>query len=223
MKKIIVVDDEEKYLNMLKDILENNDYEVETFIDALDAYEYLKYQHCDLVITDLLMKDVSGFQLVQLIRQFNTEVPIIILTGSEDDENELNGLKLQIDDYIRKPFNIDIFLVRVSKAINKEVSDSNTTCLISVNDNVKIDLKRRAVTKDGVEIHLTRREFDLLEMFLKNKNKIISRDDIIKITWNEDLRYIDVRTVDVHVKNIRAKLKIMSIQTIYGVGYRWND
>lgn len=223
MKKIVLVEDDVKYSQMVKDILESEHYEVKVYNDPIDAYDALKHQNYDLVITDLMMKEVDGFQLVQLVNRLNMQIPIIILTGNEDDESEVKGLNLHVSDYIRKPFNVDIFLARVNNAFTFKHINTQQNIIYDPTENLKVDLKQRTVFKGDEEIRLTKKEFDLLVLFLNNKNIVLTRDEIVSKVWTDDIRYMDTRTIDVHIKNLRLKLKVYAIQTIYGIGYKWHE
>lgn len=220
----MVVDDDKKYLKMLKEILVNDGYTVEAYSNPLDAYEAAKQREFSLIITDLMMRDVSGFQLAQLINKLNENIPIIILTGNTDDESEIKGLQLDINDYIRKPFNIDIFLARVKMALSKTPNQKKgEKVLTDLAEEITVNLKQRTVTKKDQQVHLTNKEYELLILFLENKNMPLSREDIVKKVWTEEFMYVDSRTIDAHVKNLRAKLDLFAIQTVYGIGYKWNE
>lgn len=222
MKKIAVVEDDINYSIVLKDILESEDYDVDVYNNPLEAYESIKRTRYDLLITDLLMDGLDGFQLIQLIERLRVNLPIIILTSDDKDENEVNGLSMSIRDYIRKPFNIDIFVRRVKLAMEYSKKEEETRIIIDQNENLKIDIGKRRVLKDGVEVHLTRKEFDLLLLLIQNKNNVITREEIVEKFWGGD-GTVATRTIDVHIKNLRLKLKLVSIQTVYRVGYMWNE
>lgn len=222
MRKILVVEDDVRYGNMIHDLLTGENYEVAVYNSPLDAYEAFKSESFDLLVTDLNFREVEGFQFVQLVESLNKGVPIIVSTANTDDDTEIKCLlEPDVCDYIRKPYNLKIFIARINNATNYKYCEEVIAILESESENLTVNLKEHSVIKDNQEIHLTKKEFELVVLLLKNKNAVINRNDMIKNVWAEDIRFLDTRTIDVHIKNLRVKLGVNAIQTIYGVGYKW--
>lgn len=223
--KILVVDDERLLVKGIKFNLENEGYQVDTAFDGLAALEMAAAQEYDLIILDLMMPGMSGLDVCMNIRSHST-VPIIMLTARDEDTDKLIGFEYGADDYVTKPFNILELKARVRALIRRSSMQApqqeTRESLISAG-GLELDLERRSAFKNGREIELTAREFDLVEMLMRSPEKVFSRESLLDLVWGFDYQG-DIRTVDVHVRRIREKLeddpaKPGYIHTKWGVGY----
>lgn len=223
MKKIVLIDDDKDHLMMLEELLKLEDYDVMAFDEGIDALDYVKHNKVDLLISDVVMANFDGLQLVQLLKAHNIDVPIILVTGRNDEKAELQALDLEVVDYIHKPFSNKVFLKRVAKIIAHKDTSVTSKYLYINSANIKFDIEKHYIYKDNELVELSSLETQILYYFMKNKNKVISREEILKYVWNTDKIEIETRVIDVYVMNLRKKLKLSNIQTIYGNGYCLND
>ena len=213
---IVLVEDEKDLNNLIKAYLEKEGYNVISYTNGEDALNNVN-QKAHLWILDIMLgDDISGYDIIKRIRESDDVVPVIFTSARDKDLDKIIGLELGSDDYITKPYSPKELVLRVNKMI-KRVYTKDTQKLIYGNYN--IDINKRIVTKDNVELNLTTLEFDLLYMFLTNKNKQFSRDDILNIIWGNDYFGND-RVVDDLVRRLRKKMPDLKIHTIYGYGYR---
>ncbi len=217
MYRICLVEDEVNLNNLIKSYLERESYEVINFYNGEEAFDYIGKESIHLWILDIMLGDnISGYDLIKKIRETNSDVPVIFTSARDQDLDKIIGLELGSDDYITKPYSPKELVLRVNNFIKRIYSKSNEK--ISY-DGYEIDLNKRLVFKQEKEIVLTTLEFDLLIMFLENKNKSFSRDDILKNVWGEDYFGSD-RVVDDLVRRLRKKMPNIHINTLYGFGYR---
>lgn len=217
--KILLVDDEARMRKLVSDFLVRDGYKV---VEAVDGYEavdlFFEQNDFDLVITDIMMPRIDGWELVRQIRQYS-KVPIIMLTAKSDERDELAGFELGVDEYISKPFSPKILVARVGAILRRSgVGDANE---IVEAEGIVIDKGAHIVKVDGREIELSFKEFELLTFFVENKGIALSREKILNSVWNYDY-FGDERTIDTHVKKLRAKMgdKGDLIKTIRGMGYK---
>ncbi len=217
---ILVVDDEKNIVQLAKLYLSSEGYSVESAFNGSEALEKVKSRKPDLVVLDLMMPEVDGWEVCRRLRQ-ESDIPIIILTARGDDVDKIIGLELGADDYITKPFNPRELVARVKAVLRRFNASERPTRRLSVGDIV-IDQDRREVTVDGTPITLRAKEFDLLTAFAKHVGVVLDRERLLNIVWGYE--YIgDSRTIDVHVTWLRDKIsgsKNVRIQTIWGVGYK---
>lgn len=217
MFKISLVEDEVDLANLIKTYLEKAGYEVITFTKGSDAIEYIG-NNVDLWILDIMLgDDVNGYDIIKEIRKNNANVPVIFTSARDQDLDKILGLELGSDDYITKPYSSKELVLRVNniiKRVYKERISNNIEY-----DSYIIDIDKRMVFLDKEEIKMTTLEFDLLLLFLKNKEKSFSREEILNIVWGEDYFGSD-RVVDDLVRRIRKKLPKLNLDAIYGYGYR---
>ena len=222
-KRILVVDDEKLIVKGIRFSLEQDGMEVDTAFDGEEALEYASKKEYDLILLDVMLPKLTGFEVCQQIREFSN-VPIIMLTAKSEDMDKILGLEYGADDYITKPFNILEVKARI-KAIMRRMATKedkeNVDTVITMKD-LKLDRQSRRVFISGEEVNLTTKEFEVLELLLLNPGKVYSRDNLLKIIWGEEYPG-DVRTVDVHIRNIRKKTFPEIIETIKGIGYRLNE
>lgn len=223
MEKILLVDDQDRYRNFLEKIITEEGYEVDAVDNPITAIEYLAKDEYDLVISDLRMKEMDGLRLVGSAKNIQPNIRTIILTGEPDEETEIQSLNDEVDVYIVKEKGMNVILEYIKKVLSRESNPTQKGILRSRNNNIVVNTREHKVYKKDIEVDLTPKEFELLRLLLENKNKILSRDEIIEQIWLVDPTEIEERVVDVHMKNLRDKLGVFSIVTIRGYGYKWNE
>lgn len=224
MSKVLIVDDEKLIVKGLKFSLEQDGMEVDCAYDGEEAIEYAKKTEYDMVLLDVMLPKFDGFEVCQQIREFS-DMPIIMLTAKNDDMDKILGLDYGADDYITKPFNILEVKARIKAIIRrntKKIHDEVKENVIRVK-NLILDMDSRRVFVGEKEINLTAKEFDLLELLLKNPGKVYSREKLLNVVWGYEYPG-DVRTVDVHVRRLREKIEVNAqdpqfVYTKWGVGY----
>ena len=221
--KILVVDDEKLLVKGLKFNLEQEGYQVETAFDGEEAIRLAHDESISLILLDLMLPKVDGFTVCRTIRSFSN-VPIIMVTAKSEDIDKILGLEYGADDYVTKPYNIREVTARV-KAILRRVNPSpkGDKNKIVMAGNIVLDYNFRRLQINDKTIELTSKEFDLLELFLKNPGKVYTRENLLDIAWGFDYPG-DVRTVDVHIRRLREKIEENPaepkyIRTKWGVGY----
>ena len=223
--KILVVDDEKLLVKGIKFNLENEGYQVDAGYDGLEAVELARSGGYDLIILDVMMPELDGFEACMRIREFST-VPIIILTARSEDVDKVIGFDYGADDYITKPFNILELKARI-KAILRRSSKKNGAAESAKNvysvRGLEVEVDSRRVSISGQEVGLTAKEFDLLELLMENAERVYTREELLNTVWGYDYPG-DVRTVDVHVRRLREKIEEVPsepkyIYTKWGVGY----
>ena len=216
---ILVVEDEYDIRELIKEFLTEAGYDVVTAEDGLEALEKFKSFNYNLIILDIMLPKIDGYVLCEIIRK-ESNVPIIMLTALDSEENQLKGFDLNIDDYITKPFSMKVFLKRVEAILRREKKILDDTIIPQeINyKNIKVDTDAFLVFVNGNKIDLTIKEYELLITLLKNRGKVLSRENLLSTIWGYDY-YNDSRVIDTHIKNLRKKLNLDFIETIRGVGY----
>ncbi len=223
-KRVLVVDDEKLIVKGIRFSLEQDGMEVDCAYDGEEALKLATEQPYDMILLDLMLPKMDGFEVCQHIREFST-VPIVMLTAKGDDMDKILGLEYGADDYITKPFNILEVKARI-KAIMRRTSPNQPKkekSKVIENGDLKLDQESRRLFILGREINVTAREFDLLEHLVLNPNKVYSRENLLKLVWGADYPG-DVRTVDVHIRRLREKVEPNPSEpkyvfTKWGVGY----
>ena len=216
MKRIILVEDEKDLNSLIKTYLENAGYEVITYLTGEEAISNIK-QDVHLWILDIMLGgDISGFDLLKSIREINSSMPIIFTSARDKDLDKILGLELGCDDYITKPYSPKELVLRVNNLM-KRVYEKEVKKIIY--EEYVIDIDKRIVCLNDKNLNLTTLEFDLLYMFITNKDKSFSRDDILNNIWGNDY-YGSDRVVDDLIRRLRKKMPKININTIYGYGYR---
>ena len=220
-KKALVVDDEKVIVKGIRYSLEQDGMEVDCAYDGEEALAQAKESHYDIILLDVMLPKLTGFEVCQQIREFST-VPIIMLTAKGDDMDKILGLEYGADDYITKPFNILEVKARI-KAIMRRMQKREAAPSVMVFEDLKINEEYRRVLVKDREINLTSREFEVLELLASAPGKVYSREELLKTIWGEDYQG-DVRTVDVHVRRLREKLERNPsepryVRTKWGTGY----
>ena len=219
MAKILVVDDEAVLVKGIRFNLQQEGYQVETGSDGEQAVELAREGSFDLIILDLMMPKMDGWQVCREIRQYS-KVPIIMLTARSDERDELLGFELGVDEYISKPFSPKILVARVEAILRR----TNTLAAEEILKAGVIEVNKAAhqVLVDGKSVELSYKEFELLSYFMENQGIALSREKILNSVWNYDY-FGDARTIDTHVKKLRSKLGKNAdyIKTIWGMGYKF--
>ncbi|MBQ6967863.1 MAG: response regulator transcription factor [Lachnospiraceae bacterium] len=223
-RKVLVVDDEKSIVKGITFSLKQDDMDVDTAYDGQEAVDKAREGDYDIILLDVMLPKLSGFDACQAIREFS-DVPIIMLTAKGDDMDKILGLEYGADDYITKPFNILEVKARIKAIVRRAEKNQEKTKRQKVIDkgSLKLDLESRRVFINDHEINLTAREFDVLELLAKNPNKIFSRMDLLNLVWGKDYPG-DERTVDVHIRRLREKIEESPsnpqyVHTKWGVGY----
>lgn len=217
--RILVVDDEERVRKLVKDFLSIKGYAVLEAGNGQEAVEmFLEDKNIDLIILDVMMPVMDGYETLKTIRRYS-RVPVIMLTARTDEEDELRGFGFEADEYIGKPFSPKILVARV-EAILRRFNDAAGETIEA--GGIIMDKSAHTVTADGKPVELSVKEYDLLQYFIENQGKALSRESILTSVWNYDY-FGDARTIDTHVKKLRAKLgdKGDYIRTIWGMGYKF--
>ena len=221
--KILVVDDEKLLVKGIKFNLENDGYEVATAYDGEEAVELAKTGGFDLIILDIMMPKMTGLEACMQIREFSN-VPIIMLTAKGEDMDKLIGFEQGTDDYLTKPFNILELKARIRALLRRSApaEEKEESTRITCGD-ITLDTSERNAYKNGKPVELTAREFDLMELLMKNLGHVYSRENLLDIIWGYEYQG-EIRTVDVHVRRLREKLERVPAQpeyimTKWGVGY----
>ena len=217
---VLIVDDEQRMRKLIKDFLLTKDYnilEAEDGEKAVKVFEENK-DKINLILLDVMMPKLDGWSVLRKIRQ-ESNVPVIMLTARGEEQDELFGFELGVDEYISKPFSPKILLARIEAILKRTEGEKEK---LKDYDGIEINEEGRTVKVDGKQIELSLREYELLKYLLDNENIALSRDKILNNVWNYDY-YGDSRTIDSHIKKIRHKLgkKGKYIETIRGVGYKF--
>ena len=223
--KILVVDDEKLLVKGIRFNLENEGYDVITGADGMEAVELAGSENPDLIVLDLMMPRLDGLEACGKIREFS-DVPIVMLTAKADDMDKLMGFEHGADDYLTKPFNILELKARIKALLRRSKSgrrqeekpDSRLVC-----EHITLDRDARDAFNDGKLVDLTAKEFDLMELLMRNPSRVYSREALLNAIWGYDTSS-DIRTVDVHIRRLREKLERSPaapehIMTKWGVGY----
>lgn len=219
--RILVVDDEKLLVKGMKFNLENEGYEVECAYDGAAAVELARNGRFDLIILDVMMPEVDGLEACMRIREFSN-VPIIMLTAKSEDADKLMGFECGADDYITKPFNILELKARVRALLRRAGIQRNKDTLLTVGD-LTLNTEERVALRDGERVNLTAKEYDLIELLMRNPRRVYSRENLMNVVWGYEYAG-DYRTVDVHIRRLREKLERNPaepehIMTKWGVGY----
>ncbi|MCM1046545.1 MAG: response regulator transcription factor [Candidatus Gastranaerophilales bacterium] len=224
-KRALIVDDEKLIVKGLRFSLEQDDIQVDCAYDGEEALEYARSTPYDIILLDVMLPKLTGFEVCQQIREFSS-VPIIMLTARGDDMDKILGLEYGADDYITKPFNILEVKARIKAIMRrvepKKASGADAPKLVESGE-LRLDCDGKRAYISGREIGLTAKEFEVLELLMLNPNKVYSRESLLKLVWGTDYPG-DVRTVDVHIRRLREKIEAnpsepQYVHTKWGVGY----
>ena len=220
--KILVVDDEKTLVKGIKFNLENEGYQVECAYDGAAAVELARNEKFDLLILDVMMPEVDGLEACMRIREFSN-VPIIMLTAKSEDADKLMGFECGADDYLTKPFNILELKARVRALLRRAAGVQRDRGSVLTVGGISLNTEERVAVRDGKTVDLTAKEYDLIELLMRNPRRIYSRENLMNVVWGYTYAG-DYRTVDVHIRRLREKLERNPaepeyIMTKWGVGY----
>ena len=223
--RVLVVDDEEKIRNVIKEYAEFEGYEIDEACDGMEAIAKCKDNNYDIIIMDIMMPKIDGFSSIKEIRK-TKNIPVIMLSARSEEYDKLFGFEIGIDDYVVKPFSPKELMARINAVINRSKSMSGQNVLQDkyVLEGLEVDMLGRNVYVDGVKKDLTPKEYELLQYFIINKNIALSREKILNEVWGYDF-FGEDRTVDTHVKMLRNNLGKYrdKIVTVRGMGYKFEE
>lgn len=217
--RILVIEDDQDIQELIKQFLMVQKYTVEVASDGLEGMKQFNKQSFDLILLDVMMPNLNGFEVAKMIRS-QSNVPIIMLTALEEEQDQVKGFDLGIDDYITKPFSFHVLIKRVEAVLRRSNYQSTVSHLIFKEIHVDCDAYKVYVNK--VETPLTTKEFEILQLLLKNKKRVLTRESIVEQVWGYEYQG-ETRLVDTHIKNIRKKLDIPYIKTVKGIGYKIDE
>ena len=217
--KILLAEDEVDLNNVVTRYLKKNGYSVDSVLDGEEALDYLEYSEYDLVILDIMMPKVDGFEVIKKLRDKGNHTSVLMLTARDSADDKVKGLDLGADDYIVKPFDFNELMARIRAVVRRKHGNSSNKLVIG---DLILDTSEKSVTRAGKQIELTGKEYEVLEYLMQSKNRILSRDQIKEHVWNFDYEG-DSNIIDVLIKNIRKKIDIEDgkqiIYTKRGLGY----
>jgi two-component system, OmpR family, response regulator RegX3 len=223
--RVLVVEDEESFSDALSYLLRREGYDVAVATTGPDAIALFDRSGADLVLLDLMLPGLSGTEVCRAIRQ-RSVVPIIIVTARDAEVDKVVGLELGADDYVTKPFSSRELVARIRAVLRRGVDSDELISSVVEAGPVRMDVERHTVTVDGAEVTLPLKEFDLLELLLRNADRVLTRSQLIDRVWGSD--YVgDTKTLDVHVKRLRAKIEAdpanpKHLVTVRGLGYKFS-
>lgn len=225
-KKILLVEDEVTLAKALKFNLQKEGFRVEVAVDGEEALQAVERSVPDLVILDLMLPKIDGFEVCRIIRR-QYDFPIIMLTARDEDIDKILGLELGADDYMTKPFNTRELLARIRAILRRAGSQAQKAYKVIRVGDLSINLLKHRVTIDGREVSLTSKEYTLLSFLASNSGKVYSREQLLEQVWGDDYSG-DTRTVDVHIRHLREKIEEnpaspKSILTVWGAGYKFRE
>ena len=217
--KILLAEDEIDLNNVITRYLKKNGYSVDSVLDGEEALDYLEYGEYDLVILDIMMPKVDGFEVIKKLRDKGNHTSVLMLTARDSADDKVKGLDLGADDYIVKPFDFNELMARIRAVVRRKYGNSSNKLVIG---DLILDTSEKSVTRAGKQIELTGKEYEVLEYLMQSKNRILSRDQIKEHVWDFDYEG-DSNIIDVLIKNIRKKIDIEDgkqiIYTKRGLGY----
>lgn len=225
MTRVLVVEDEESFSDALSFMLRREGYEVEIAIDGMQAIEEFDRHGADLVLLDLMLPGISGTEVCRSLRQ-RSAVPIIMVTAKDGEVDKVVGLELGADDYVTKPFSSRELVARIRAVLRRRGEPDELLPTVIEAGPVRIDVDRHVVSVRGEVISMPLKEFDLLELLMRNAGRVLTRGQIIDRVWGSD--YVgDTKTLDVHIKRLRAKIEDdpgnpVHILTVRGLGYKYD-
>ena len=216
---ILVVEDDQEIQELIKQFLMTQQYKVIVASDGLEGMKQFNKQSFDLILLDVMMPNLNGFEVAKMIRS-QSNIPIIMLTALEEEQDQMKGFDLGIDDYITKPFSFHVLMRRVEAVLRRSNNQSTDNHFVFRELHVDGDAYKVYINKG--EVPLTTKEFEILQLLLQNEKKVLTRDNIVEKIWGYEYAG-DTRMIDTHMKNIRKKLDIPYIKTVKGIGYKIDE
>jgi two-component system alkaline phosphatase synthesis response regulator PhoP len=219
MARVLVVEDERNIVELVQLYLTNEGYQVSAAYDGREAMRLARSERPDLVVLDLMLPEMDGFEVCRRLRESGNDLPIIMLTARDDDVDKIVGLEIGADDYVTKPFNPRELVARVRAVLRRSERKAKRP-LLRLGD-VTVDAGSREVHVGDRALALRLKEFDLLSALMENAEIVLSREQLLQVVWGYDF-YGDTRTVDVHIARLREKLRgsTLEIETVWGIGYK---
>ncbi len=219
--RIFVVDDEQSIIDFVRIYLEREGFACVGITDGIVAYNRIMDEKPDLVVLDVMLPGMSGFDVCRRLRASNNQVPIIMLTAKEEDIDKILGLELGADDYLTKPFNPRELVARIKAVLRRVTLKKKTEEEVIQAGDIIINIQRREVKAGGEPVHLRTQEFELLRVLAEDPGRVFSRDQLLNLAWGYDFAG-QTRTVDVHIAQLRRKIEKSNVQieTVTGYGYR---
>ena len=218
MHRILVVEDDFDIQELLQNFLQETGYEVDIAGDGVEALSIFIDGKYDLILLDIMLPKIDGYGVCELIRK-QSDVPIIMLTALNGEDDQIKGLDLQVDDYITKPFSMPILIRKIAAVLRRSSQGTVESYQSITYGNLLLNCDGYTATMNGNTFELTQKEFEILRELLTHQGRILTRQNLLDKLWRYDF-YGDERVVDTHIKNLRKKLGIGFIQTIRGVGYK---
>ena len=218
MQRILVVEDDFDIQELLQNFLQETGYEVDIAGDGVEALSIFIDGKYDLILLDIMLPKIDGYGVCELIRK-QSDVPIIMLTALNGEDDQIKGLDLQVDDYITKPFSMPILIRKIAAVLRRSSQGTVESYQSITYGNLLLNCDGYTATMNGNTFELTQKEFEILRELLTHQGRILTRQNLLDKLWRYDF-YGDERVVDTHIKNLRKKLGIGFIQTIRGVGYK---
>lgn len=216
MNRILIIEDEKSIADMIKLCLTKNGYICETVNDGMTAAEIIEQKRYDLVLLDIMLPEIDGYDLIEYIKQY--KIPVIFVTAKSSVADRVKGLRLGAEDYIVKPFDLEELLARVQTVLRRY----NKTERIIDLGKIRIDTLSRSVYLDGGNVQLTAKEYDLLLLLVRNQNIALYREYIFEEIWQEPY-FGNTRTIDLHIQRLKKKLRLgEAVEAVYKVGYKFS-
>ena len=224
--RVLVVEDEESLALGVRDALEHAGFKVEVVHDGPSALDKIRADQPDLVVLDLMLPGMGGLEILGILRKERRPVRVVIVTALASEADLLKGFELGADDYVKKPFSPRELVARVEAQFRRKEMDTTPPPKLELPGDIQVDLARLEVHRDGQVIPLTPREGDILEYLIKNRTRVVTRDDLLLDVWHYRSANVETRTVDIHIVGLRRKVEPNPseptlIQTVRGKGYRW--
>ncbi len=219
---ILIVEDDAQIRELIEEFLSSQSYNVKSASDGLQGFQTFMEGAFDLVILDVMMPNLDGYGLCQLIRGQNKDVPIIFLTALTEEENEIQAFDLEADDYLTKPFSFSVLVRRVEAALRRSQTSSNQQLEWLTFKDLKLNCHTFKCVLGTEEIELTLKEFNILKLFIESSPRVVTRENLLSQIWGYDYMGDD-RTIDTHIKNIRKKIDYKYLKTVKGVGYVFDE
>ncbi|MEZ6016828.1 MAG: response regulator transcription factor [Planctomycetota bacterium] len=227
-QRILVVEDEESLALGIRDALEHAGHSVKVSHDGKRALEMARTGEFDLLVLDLMLPGMNGLDVLRALRDANHRVRVLLLTALADEDDIIKGLEAGADDYMKKPFSPRELLARVDAQFRRVQMDTAGPPMLELPSGIRVDLARLEVHRDGQILALTPREGDILAYLIQNRDRVVTREDLLLDVWHYQSANVETRTVDIHIVGLRRKIEPepatpQLIQTVRGRGYRWYD
>lgn len=224
--RVLVVEDEEALALGMRDALQHAGFQVQVVHDGPTGLERIRAEEPDLVVLDLMLPGMGGLEILGQLRKERRDVRVVIVTALASEADLLKGFELGADDYVKKPFSPKELVARVEAQFRRREMEATPTPQLELPGGISVDLHRLEVHRDGQVLQLTPREGDILEYLIKNRNRVVTRDDLLLDVWHYKSANVETRTVDIHIVGLRRKVEPNPaeptlIQTVRGKGYRW--